>query len=138
MNIVEISNDFCLNYLGCIRRSAALVGITQSQALCLNSIPFNGISQSDLAKKLSIDISTLSRNLNKLIKLNLIFKNVSTMDQRSFKIKLTEKGERLYGQLLQNVKKELHQVYQQLSLSEAGHLEELLNKLNWQLELLNR
>ena len=91
MNLVEISSNFCINYLAFIRRIGKKLNLTQSQALCLNAIPFNGISQSALARKLSIDISTLSRNLDKLLISNIINKQESSFDRRSFKILLTEK-----------------------------------------------
>ena len=74
MNLVELSNDFSLNYLACIRRTASEFKLSLSQSLCLQSIPFDGISQSQLAKKLSIDISTLSRNITHLISLDIVSK----------------------------------------------------------------
>ncbi len=138
MNIIEISNDFCFNYLSVIRRAASTINITQSQAFCLNAIPFDGIIQTDLAHKLSIDISTLSRNLNKLTNLNLIEKKSSPMDMRISKISLTSKGEKLYKKFIQLVTKELQTAYDDLDLSEKGHIEEILNKINWKLELYNK
>ena len=41
--------------------------ITLSQLLCVNAIPFDGISESDLSNSLNIEFSTLSRNLDKLL-----------------------------------------------------------------------
>ena len=138
MNIVEISNDFCLNYLSCMRRVASSLNITQSQVLCLSAIPFRGISQSNLAKKLSIDISTLSRNLNKLSDNDLINKKLSNTDKRSYKIKLTNKGDDLYKKFINSLSKEIQCIYAKLNMGEIDQIEEILNKLNWQLEILNR
>ena len=138
MNIIEISNDFCINYLACMRRVASRLNMTQSQALCLNAIPFNGISQSALAKKLSIDISTLSRNLDKLLASNVINKNSSSLDRRSFRIVLTDKGNDLHKNFLYYLTEEMQSIYSKLELDEVDKMEDILNKINWQLELLNK
>ena len=38
MNLVEISNNFCISYLACIRKIAAKLNLSLSQALCLNAM----------------------------------------------------------------------------------------------------
>ena len=136
MNLIELTNDFCQNYFFCLRKIASKSKITQSQILCLNAIPFNGISQTNLAKKLSIDISTLSRNLNNLIKLELILKTLSNIDKRSYKIHLTEKGNELYKKTQDDLNCELNDIYKTLTIDEINQFSELLNKINWQFELL--
>ena len=138
MNIVEITNSFCFNYLSCIRRAANKLNITAAQILCLYSIPFEGITQSDLAKKLSIDISTLSRNLDKLILLDVVYKASSKLDRRSYKISLTPQGEKLYLEFNVIINKEIESIYHKLELEEYDQFHEILNKLNWQLELINK
>ena len=138
MNIVEISFNFSINFLSLIRKIASMIDLTQSQVLCIYAIPFNGISQSNLAKKLSIDISTLSRNLDRLIQLNLVYKQSSLIDKRSFKIMLTEKGDILYKKFNFIINDRLASSYNKLELNEQESLEEILNKLNWELELINK
>ena len=138
MNIVEITNSFCFNYLSCIRRAANRLNITPAQILCLHAVPFQGISQSALAKKLSIDISTLSRNLDKLILLDIVYKTSSNIDRRSYKISLTSQGEELYLQFNDVIKEEIETIYDKLELEEYDQILEILNKLNWQLELINK
>ena len=96
MNIIENSIEYCINFLAIIRKIANQLNLSPSQVLCIYAIPFNGVSQSDLAKKLSIDISTLSRNLDKLILLEIVKKTPSILDKRSFKVSLTHKGETIY------------------------------------------
>ena len=81
MNIIENSVQYCINFLSIIRKIAAELHLTPSQMLCIYVIPFRGITQSDLAKKLSIDISTLSRNLDKLIIRLLKTENIFNVDQ---------------------------------------------------------
>ena len=138
MNIIEQSNDFCLNYLSYIKKTASLFHISCSQALCLNAIPFDGISQSKLANKLSVDLSTLSRNLDKLIKLNLIHKKVLRMDKRSYKITLSSDGKILFQKFNDTLYAELKNIYADLNIDDINQIEELLNKLNWQFALYEK
>ena len=138
MNIIELSNDFCQNYLACIRRASSILNITHTQAMCLQAIPFQGVSQAELAKKLNIDISTLSRNLDKLVKLKLIDKKSSLSDKRSFIISLTDGGKQIYNKFNDIISEELEKVYDMLDLEERDQFETILNKINWQLELLNK
>ena len=138
MNIIEISNNFCFNYFSCLRKASSSLGITQAQAACIFAIPFAGISQSSLSKKLSIDLSTLSRNLDNLIKRNLINKSLSMIDKRSYKIRLTNKGIQLQQQFNNQIISQLSECFDSLSDEENNQLEELLNKINWELELRNQ
>ena len=135
MNVVEQSQDFCLNYLSYMRKVANHFQISQSQATCLNLIPSQGISQSDLAKKLSLDISTLSRNLDHLIKSNFIIKQVSRIDRRSYRINLSTKGMKFYKLFNEEMQSRLQTIYNGISLDEIEQLTEILNKINWQFEL---
>ena len=135
MNFVEQYNDFCLNYLRCLRKVAASLWITQSQALCIQAIPFDGISQTNLADKLSLDLSTLSRNLDILIKINLIKKKQSTIDKRSFIIFLTSRGVETYHDLSDLIQNSFQDIYKSLTDDEVDHMLETLNKINWEFEL---
>tara|TARA_Y100000741_G_C18066147_1_gene482581 strand:- start:11 stop:427 length:417 start_codon:yes stop_codon:yes gene_type:complete len=138
MNIIELSNDFCIAYFSVFRKVANALGLTQSQALCICLIPFEGLSQSELSKKLSIDLSTLSRNLDRLIDKNIIKKKISGIDKRSYRINLTAKGNELQKKINSVIFIQLKECFQSISIEESNQFEEILNKLNWQLELLNQ
>jgi len=135
MNVIEQSQNFCLNYLTCLRKIANQFHISQSQAVCLNLIPSQGISQADLAKKLSLDISTLSRNLNHLIKLNFVNKQISHIDKRSHRINLSNKGLQFYKLFNIAIHNHLETIYAGINLDEKEQLTDILNKINWQFEL---
>ena len=138
MNLAEISLNFTLNFLSIIKKCAVTLQLTQSQVLCICSIPFDGISQADLSKKLCIDISTLSRNLDKLIQLQLINKKSSMIDKRSYKIKLTSKGREYYFQFISLINNKIGNSYNNFSLDNKENLENILNQLNWELSLINK
>ena len=135
MNIVEQTNDFCINYLKCVKKAANALWITQSQALCIQTIPFDGISQTDLAEKLSLDLSTLSRNLDKLIKIHLIKKTISKRDKRSYNIILSPRGREIYQQLNDKINNDLQNIYSQLNIQEIDQMVDILNKINWEFEI---
>ena len=82
--------DLHINSLYLIKNTSSKYHITSNQLVLLYAIPFTGISQSDLSYKLSIDVSTMSRNLDKLINSDLIYKEYDDYDKRQTNIKLTE------------------------------------------------
>tara|TARA_B110000263_G_scaffold169374_1_gene147543 strand:- start:2050 stop:2469 length:420 start_codon:yes stop_codon:yes gene_type:complete len=135
MNLIEQSNEFLKNYLRCFRNSLIPFNLTQSQALCLLSIPFDGIIQTNLSKKLALDLSTLSRNLNHLLKNNLILKTKSDTDLRIYIIQLSPKGQNLYEKLNNTINNNFKNIYSNLDLKDINHVINVLNKLNWQFEL---
>ena len=79
MNIAELILTLHNNTLNPIRRIAKESSISTSQLLCIVSIPTNGINQTNLAALLSIDLSTLSRNLNHLINKKVVIKKINLL-----------------------------------------------------------
>ena len=64
---------------------------------------YKGIQQIELAKILSLDVSTLSRNLDKLIVKELIIKKKAELDQRAYQIFLSNEGKQLYEDIMLNI-----------------------------------
>ena len=133
MNLAELILDLHINCLAPLRAIAAKNNLSISQLLCILCIPYNGITQSNLAKKLSLDISTLSRNLNKMINKNIIMKNITNTDKRIHCIYLTEYGKLLYSQINIDLEEKLLSIYQQMNLDDIESLSLGVEKLNWQL-----
>ena len=103
MNISEIILDLHINSLYLIKNTSSKYQITSNQLVLLYAIPFTGISQSDLSNKLTIDVSTMSRNLDKLINSELVYKEYDQYDKRQTNIKLTNKGEKLYHDFMNDL-----------------------------------
>ena len=103
MNLSEQSCDFFKNYLRLFRENIKQYNLTESQALCLISVPFDGISQTRLSHNLSLNLSTVSRNLSHLIKLDLIIKKKSNQDIRSYNIILSDKGKKIYTKINKSI-----------------------------------
>ena len=136
MNFVDQYNNFCLNYLRCIKKIANFYALTQSQVLCIKSIPYDGILQNHLANNLSLDISTLSRNLKKLESMKIINKEISLSDKRASIITLTSKGKKIYNQIFNMISSDINQVLLNIDIDDLEYLNEILNKINWEFDLL--
>ena len=93
MNMGEILNElfFSLNFFHrkiiCNDKNDSL-----AQCLAILSIPKNGVQMGIVTKKLGIDKSTLTRIIENLEKLDLVFRKKNKKDRRSVKIYLTEQG----------------------------------------------
>tara|TARA_S200000501_G_scaffold51922_1_gene41989 strand:- start:29907 stop:30326 length:420 start_codon:yes stop_codon:yes gene_type:complete len=137
MNLSEQSCDFFKNYLRLFRKNIKQYNLTESQALCLVSVPFDGISQTRLSHNLSLNLSTVSRNLSHLIKLDLIIKKKSNQDIRSYNIILSDKGKKIYTKINKSIDNHFYNICTKLDSNEKDLLIDLLNKINWQFELQN-
>ena len=133
MKLSELLIELHIHYLSPIRQVGTLNNITTSQLLCIISIPYNGISQSDLARKLSLDISTLSRNLEKLVNKNIIIKQASTNDRRSSIIILTNEGKAIYEKLTLELEQNFNDIYNNLEFKDVEALTDAIQKINWEL-----
>ena len=111
MNLAELIADLYTNLLFVIKKIAKKNNISSSQLLCIYVIPSEGISQSDLAKILCLDLSTLSRNLDKLLFKKIDNKTHSSLDHRKQTVILTDKGEKLYIQILYDLNQALNMLY---------------------------
>ena len=129
MNLAEILISLYSNIAVLIKKSIISQNITLSQLLCINAIPFDGISQSDLSNSLNIEFSTLSRNLDKLLDKGLITKRKSSNDLRIKKIYLTDKGISLNKKIIVLLQKELNHFDDQIQIEEE--LLSTILKFNW-------
>ena len=89
MNIPELLSDLTIHYNAIIRKTASQLGITSSQVYHLTSVPIGGISMSQLANKLGLDSSTLTRNIQKLEKMELVIRTSGSYDKRIQNVTLT-------------------------------------------------
>ena len=137
MNFLVQYNEFCLNYLKSIKKIARSLSLTQSQILCINSIPFDGISQINLSKKLALDLSTMSRNLKKLQDRKIINKEKSNYDSRSSIVTLTQKGKKVYKEIFNMMHGEMNDILLKINIDDIDYLTEVINQINWEIELNN-
>ena len=131
MKLSELILDLHINSIKPLRKVALSYNLTLSQLLCIVSIPYDGISQTELANKLSLDISTLSRNLSNLINKDIIVKNKDSLDGRAYNISLTSNGNKLYKNVYLDINEEFYKILNQLDIHDTESLSLGVENLNW-------
>ena len=95
MSIIENLSELSLQYFALVRQLSSKFELTLSQTFILLSIPFDGVTVSDLSEKLGIDISTMTRNIQRIEKKKLIKRVPNPNDKRSIKLFLSKRGSTL-------------------------------------------
>ncbi len=109
---------------------AAAFGITQALGYTLINIQEEGTAVSQIANLLGVKSTSLSRMLNNMEELGLIYRKVDTKDKRSVKIYLTDFG-REKKHLAKQVVKDFNQyLNKNLQQNERKELIELLQRIN--------
>tara|TARA_B100000945_G_C20414642_1_gene614504 strand:+ start:1980 stop:2399 length:420 start_codon:yes stop_codon:yes gene_type:complete len=134
MYVNEILVRIVVQFGGIIRSVASSHDITSSQALTLLSIPFDGTPVSSLSKQLGLDISTLSRNLEKLILKDLILKKKHNKDSRIILIFLSQNGQSIIKKFEDDLKCESLNFLKHLELDCQQNLLTNLEKLLWAID----
>ena len=138
MTIIENLSDISLHYFALVRQLSSKFEITLSQTLVLISLPFDGITISDLSEKLGIDISTMTRNIQRMEKKQLIKKTPNPNDKRSIKIILTKRGTLLNESLNKDISSSINKVISQYDLKTSNNIKNHLEHLSWDLYLLRK
>ena len=136
MNIHELLTDLTTHYNALIRNAASQLSLTASQAFHLLSIPHDGIPMSQLAHKLGLDTSTLTRNIQKLEKMGLIKRNQDSYDKRIQKAILTEKGALKVELLEESLKDMSHLFMEQIDLEGQENITDILEKIVWAMDCI--
>ena len=136
MNISELLTDLTTHYNALIRNAASQLSLTASQTFHLLSIPHDGIPMSQLAHKLGLDTSTLTRNIQKLEKMGLIKRNQDSYDKRIQKAVLTEKGEEKVELLEESLQDMNHAFMEQIDLDSQENITDILEKIVWAMDCI--
>ena len=135
MNITEYLSDISLNYFALIRKLSSKFELTLSQTLVLLYIPFDGITISDLSDKLGVDISTMTRNIQRIEKKGLIIRMVNENDRRSIKIQLSNRGRTVSESLTQQISINMENILKKYNFDEVQKIQNALESLGWKLYL---
>ena len=104
------------------------IGIAHHKVLHLISM-YDGISISELLKKLKITKQSLNRVLKDLIKLETIFFEKDQRDTRVKHIFLSEKGKKLFNEIFLVQKKRIYDVLLKSSSEEVLNFDNVLKKI---------
>ena len=104
------------------------IGIAHQKTIHLISM-YEGISISDLMKKLKVTKQSLNRVLKDLIKLETIFFCKDDNDTRIKHIYLNEKGKKIFNEIFEIQKKRIYNALLSSSSQEVLSFDEVLKKI---------
>ena len=136
MNIPELLANLTTHYNAIFRQYSSRLSLTAPQAFHLLSIPVDGISMSGLANRLGLDTSTLTRNIQKLEKLDLVRRKQDRNDKRILVVYLTDKG----GGKVEKIEESLldlnFSMMKYIDLDDQENIPEMLEKLVWAMDCI--
>ena len=104
------------------------IGIAHQKTIHLISM-YEGISISELMKKLSVTKQSLNRVLKDLIKLEIIFFSKDKNDTRIKHIFLNEKGNKIFNEIFEVQKKRIYNALLNSSSQEVISFDEVLKRI---------
>jgi len=114
-------------------------GLSGSQLWIMQQIyNFNGISNSELAKNLTLHVSTCSILVNKLIKKGLVEKTRSPTDERKIVLTITSKGKQLMAKAPKSPEGAIPSTLKKLNIEELEELNTVLTKFARKMKVLNK
>ena len=87
----------------------------------------NTISLKDLANTLGLDISTMSRTVENLVKKNFVFRFHSKIDRRSIDIQLTDVGLNVFADIEMKMNNKFNSLLEQISPKDQSTVFDGLN-----------
>lgn len=100
----ELARQLIRNMSFLDKAEASCCGTTIGQCYAITEIArAQEISLNELAELLNLDNSTMSRTINNLVEQQLVLREIDTEDRRYVKLKLTEKGLRIYKAIEKNM-----------------------------------
>ena len=126
MHYGELISSFLIDLQRLFRLNISIKDLTYSQTLAIISIPDDGIEMSELAWKLGLDNSTVTRLVIRLEKKNWVERKQSQRDQRAIEVFLTDKG----ALIQHDIEKEIDNIGEKIkSEVEKDQKESLLESL---------
>ena len=114
-------------------------GLSGSQLWIMQQIyNFNGISNSELAKNLTLHVSTCSILVNKLIKKGLVEKTRSSTDERKIVLTITSKGKQLMAKAPKSPEGAIPSTLKKLNIEELEELNTVLTKFAKKMKVFNK
>ena len=135
MSVIENLSELSLQYFALVRQLSSKFELTLSQTLILLSIPFDGVTISNLSEKLGIDISTMTRNIQRIEKKNLVKRLPNPDDKRSIKLFLSQRGSTLTNSINLEISVSLEAILNKYDLKISNQIKNNLENLSWDIYL---
>ena len=104
------------------------LGLAHHKVIHLLSI-YEGITISELLKKLKITKQSLNRVINDLIKIKCIFFEKGKKDTRLKHIYLSDEGKKLFEEIFSNQKKRIYKAFLNSSAKEVIHFDNVIKRI---------
>ena len=117
------------NFASIVRLASKKYAITLPQAFILFYVYKQGTSMSRLAQRLGLDPSTMTRNIEKLEKRNLLYRERSTEDTRMIYVYKSAEGLKIS----EDIEFEVEQMLVK-SAKDGLSIQNAIQKMNWNLE----
>ena len=104
------------------------IGLAHQKVILLLSM-YEGISITELMRKLKVTKQSLNRVLKDLIKLEIIFFKKDDQDTRIKHVFLNEKGKKIFGEIFDNQKKRIYNALLSSSSEEVINFDSVLSKI---------
>jgi len=124
--------DLTSNFLVIFRNVTKKHSITLSQGFIILNIDIQGSSMTALSSKLGLDASTMTRNIEKLEKKQLVYRQRLTSDARIINVYLTVSGKKLNEIIRYNLQEILNE-----GVLDKKEITNKLHGLIWDLEKIN-
>tara|TARA_Y100000739_G_scaffold215547_1_gene210269 strand:+ start:186 stop:608 length:423 start_codon:yes stop_codon:yes gene_type:complete len=112
MNYGEFIPSFLIDLQRLFRTDILIKNMTYSQVLAMISLPNDGIEMSELARKLGLDNSTVTRLVVRLEKKDWVCREQSRTDKRAIKVFLKTKGLKIQ----QDIEKKIESIGEKIKI----------------------
>ena len=131
MEFPELFTQLLIDLQSVFRKNNKDLPISLSQAVLLLSIPRDGIIMSELAVRVGVDNSTLTRLIHTMDENGLIQKKRNKNDRRSTLIYLSKIGEKNVKLIEENIDQFTNKILQNIPNIDQVRLKNDLNSLHW-------
>lgn len=122
-----------------LKENVKKTGLSGAQLWVMQQVyNFNGISNAELAKNITIHVSTSSILVNKLIKKNLIEKTRDPKDERKIILTLSPKGKQLMAKAPKSPEGAIPSTLKKLNIEELEELNTVLTKFAKKMRVYNK
>ena len=104
------------------------IGLAHQKVVLLLSM-YEGITITELMRKLKVTKQSLNRVLKDLIKLEIVFFKKDDQDTRIKHVFLNEKGKKIFGEIFDNQKKRIYNALLSSSSEEVINFDNVLKKI---------
>lgn len=131
MQVAEALRGLAIQLQALIRAVARRQRLSPTQAQILLTTPVDGLPLSDLAQRLGLDASTITRVTGHMAAAGLVERRRSTTDRRVFLIAVTAKGRELRQLLQSRWEREVRALLDTLEPERKDRLGRDLEELSW-------